>query len=527
MNELIEKVKNVVSDRKVMIMALGVFIFIQFIIAGALVINTMVYDKIYKGVYINNVYVSGLTTKEAKSFLEETYQKRLNEMVLTINLNGEKEKIKPIELVSSLKYDEAVEKAYNSGREGNIFSRAINILHTSSNEKIIGIESEFDEGKLQQLIGKYYFRVKKDLVENTYQIYEDKIVITKGSTGYTLDEASLRKLLADRVENLRINEIDLPIVKTNPQPLDIDAIHKKIYTTAADATYKVEQHKMNIIPEVVGRDFDTEAAKEKLNAQTAEGSSIEIPLNLTYPKLSAEELQKTLFKDTISSFTTKYNQGDSERSENIRLAAGSINDVVLAPGDVFSYNQVVGERSADRGYKMAHVYVGTRITEGLGGGICQVSTTLYNAVLFADLQVVSRRNHNMTVKYVPPGRDATVSYGSTDFQFKNNYKNPIKILVTPGRGRLSVEILGVVENPSKKIELETEILAKYPYKETITEDPTKPVGYYKVEQSGMNGYKVNTYKIVKIDGKTVSRTLITTSRYNALNLRAVKGTKIE
>lgn len=526
MNVLLEKTLNTIHNKKIILLALSVFLFLELILAGTLVGKTLAYNKIYKGIYINDVNVSGLTRDEAESFLRNTYEPRFKSMQIVINSSGNKEEIKPEELVDSPDFTAAVNNAYNEGRTGSFISRIYNISKNASSEKTIPLKCKFDEGKIQQLIGKYYLQVRKELVQNSYQIYEDKIIVTLGTHGESLDEAALRKKLSEIVESFKSGEIELPISVEKLSPFDIDQLYKKVYTKAADATYKVENYKLSMVPEVIGRDFDVEKAKELLKAQSKEGSRFEIPLSLTYPKIYEEELQKTFFTDTLSSFSTHYNTSDRDRSENIRLASGSINGAVIAPGDVFSYNEVVGKRSADRGYKEAHVYVGGRITNGIGGGICQVSTTLYNAVLFADLQVVSRRNHNMTVAYVPPGRDATVTYGGTDFQFKNNYKNPIKVLTFAKGGKLSIEILGVDENPSKEIKLETQIVEAYPYKEIVTSDKTKPVGYYKVEQKGMRGYKVNTYKIVKINGKTISRTLISTSKYIPSNRRVIKGTKV-
>ena len=526
MNILLEKTLHAVKNKKTILIALLIFFFVELIMAGTFIGSTLAYDKIYKGIYINDVYVSGLTTNEAEAFLRKTYEPRFNDMQIIIKSSNKQEEVKPNELVDSLNIEDAVNNAFDEGRKGNFISRILRITEASSRGKTIPLEYTINEGKVQQLIGKYYLRVKKDLVQNSYQIHEDKIIVTMGTHAESLDEAILRQKLAEKIDSFESGVIEIPVSSVKPDPLDIEQLHKKVYTKEKDATYKVKDYRLNIIPQVIGRDFDVNNAKELLKAQTEEGSSFEIPLKLTNPKVNEEDLQKTLFKDELSSFLTRYNL-DGKRSENVRLAATSINGAVLAPGDVFSYNEVVGERSAIRGYKEAHVYVGGRITDGIGGGICQVSTTLYNAVLFADLQVVYRRNHNMIVSYVPPGRDATVTYGGTDFKFKNNYKNAIKISASAVNGKLSIAILGVEENPSRKIELETEIVKTYPYKENIVEDPTKPVGYSKVEQKGMKGYKANTYKIVKINGKTSSRTLITTSKYIPSNKKVIKGTKVE
>jgi vancomycin resistance protein YoaR len=526
MNILLEKSLHMVKNKKTILIALLIFFFVELILAGTFIGSTLAYDKIYKGIYVNDVYVSGLTQNEAQALLRKTYEPRFKDMQIIIKSSNKQDEVKPNEIVDSLNIENAVNNAFNEGRKGNFISRILRITETASQGKTIPLEYTINEGKVQQLIGKYYLRVKKDLVQNSYQIHEDKIIVTMGGHGINLDEAAFRQKLVEKIDSLESGVIEIPVSIVKPDLLDIEQLHKKVYVKEKNATYQVKDYRLNIIPQVIGRDFDVDNAKKLLKAQTEEGRIFEISLSLTYPKVYEQDVKKTLFKDELSSFSTKYRL-DGKRSENVRLAATSINGAVLAPGDVFSYNEVVGERSAIRGYKEAHVYVGGRITDGIGGGICQVSTTLYNAVLFADMQVVNRRNHNMTVSYVPPGRDATVAYGGVDLKFKNNYKNAVKILSSAVSGKLSIKILGVEENPSKKIEIETEIVQTYPYKETVVKDPTKPVGYTKVEQKGMNGYKANTYKIIKINGKTSSRTLISTSKYISFNQKVVKGTKIE
>jgi vancomycin resistance protein YoaR len=182
------------------------------------------------------------------------------------------------------------------------------------------------------------------------------------------------------------------------------------------------------------------------------------------------------------------------------------------PGQEFSYNKVVGERSLERGFQIAKVYQSGKVVDGLGGGICQTSSTLYNAVLYADLEITERRNHSLPVSYVNLGRDATVVYGTTDFRFKNNQKTPIKIDAKASGGVLTVKILGF-EDDNKKITLKTETVQVRPFTETIIQDTTIPVGSTQITQKGSNGYIVKTYKITTIDGVTSEPKLISTDTY--------------
>lgn len=525
MNVRVQEALHTLKNKRVIVTALAVFAFIQLVFSVKLVADTLNYDKIYKGIYINDVYVSGMTQNEAKELLEQTYRPRFENMRITMKANDVTESVNPERLVNSLKIEEAVENAYNEGREGNFFSRIQNISNVSIHGKGIKIQADFDEARVQQLIGKFSLKLKKELIQNTYQISEDKILIKFGQTGESIDEGALRQRLTDQISSFEDGELDIPIQVVQPNPINVDQLHKEVYTLAKDAKYEVKNHRLSIIPHVIGRDFDVVLARKTIESEKKEGGSTEIPLKLSYPKVYEDALRDSLFNDKLSTFTTRYNQGDKSRSENVRLAASKINGTVLAPGGTFSYNEVVGERTVDEGYQTAHVYVQGKIVDGIGGGICQVSTTLYNSTLLANLEIVERRNHNMIVGYVSPGRDATVSYGSTDFKFKNNTGAPIKILTSSGGGSLKIDILGTNEHPGRKVEIQTEKLATYPYTEKVIEDPTQPVGYYKVIQNGMNGYKVDTYKIIKENGRTVSKTKISTSRYNTLQKIVKKGTK--
>ena len=173
----------------------------------------------------------------------------------------------------------------------------------------------------------------------------------------------------------------------------------------------------------------------------------------------------------LATYSTKYNAGDSNRSYNIALACKKINGVVLGPGDIFSYNDTVGPRTASRGFRTANVYVGNKVEPGIGGGICQVSSTLFNTAVLSDLNIVYRTNHSLTVSYVPLGRDATVSDGSIDFKFENSTGEPIKIVASASGGTNTISIYGKKQNPNRTISMTTERTATYPANLVQKKDP--------------------------------------------------------
>lgn len=179
----------------------------------------------------------------------------------------------------------------------------------------------------------------------------------------------------------------------------------------------------------------------------------------SFATIGAQELKdekiEEEYKFELASFTTKYSTKDKGRSANIHLAADKINGTVLKENDEFSFNEVVGKRTSKNGFKTAKIISGGKYVDGIGGGICQVSTTLYNTALFSNMTITSARNHGLKVSYVDPGRDATVSWGSIDFKFKNPYKQDIKIVCTYKDGELTSKIMIKEEINKGKIEIKT------------------------------------------------------------------------
>ena len=184
--------------------------------------------------------------------------------------------------------------------------------------------------------------------------------------------------------------------------------------------------------------------------------------------------------------------------------------------EVFSYNKVVGKRTVEEGYKDAKIYVDGGVQDGLAGGICQISSTLYNAVLLANLEVVERRNHTFTTSYLPAGKDATVVYGAIDFQFKNSRQYPIKLEASVKNGIAEFKIHGMEEEKEYEVRILPVRTASIPYSTTYEEDPTLMPGQEKVVQAGHAGYKVTTYKEVRYNGQIVSKDVISSDTYSPM-----------
>ena len=226
----------------------------------------------------------------------------------------------------------------------------------------------------------------------------------------------------------------------------------------------------------------------------------------------------------ISTFSTKYNAGNADRTTNLRLAANKINGTVLLPNEEFSYNAVVGERTINAGYKMAATYSNGTVVDGLGGGICQISSTLYDAVVMANLKITTRRNHQFVTSYVPAGKDATVVWGSQDFKFVNSRKYPVRITASVQGGVATVQVWGIKEDVEYDISIETKKIATIPPVTETIQDASLPAGQQKVVQAGSNGSKVEAYKVTKLNGQIVSTTLLSRDTYNAMKRIVRVGT---
>ena len=306
----------------------------------------------------------------------------------------------------------------------------------------------------------------------------------------------------------------------NPQ--NIDNIYNEIHKEAQDARFDPGTH--IVYPEESGVDFaiSLDEAKAMLNEGKDEYT---IPLKTLHPNITTNMIGTEAFPDLLSEFSTKYAASNKNRTTNLILASKKINGTVLMPGEVFSYNGTVGQRTAARGYKEAGVYANGQVTTGIGGGICQVSSTLYNATLLANLEIVARSNHMFNPGYVPAGQDATVSWGGPDFQFKNTREYPIRISTSSDGGILTVSIHGSkIGDEYDEIKVQSYVVGSIPFSTEYQDDGSLPAGTTRVIQGGSNGCRATTYKVLYKDGNEISRSVVSNDTYNPHNQIVARGT---
>jgi vancomycin resistance protein YoaR len=263
--------------------------------------------------------------------------------------------------------------------------------------------------------------------------------------------------------------------------------------------------------ERTGLTLDVEAAKAAIVTSVSHDQEVELPLVKAKPAVSDADLDK--ITEVVSSFTSKYNEGNANRASNIRNAASRLSGTILLPGETFSFNKVLGQRTAKNGFKLAGVYNNGKHDFDIGGGICQVSGTLYNATLLANLKIKNRSCHTFPVPYLPVGRDATVSFPAPDFAFENSYDFPIAIAAKAGGGSITFTILGI-KDPSLSVKIETAGHSSWSRPVKVINDPSLPPGRRVVEEPGGAGHRITTYRVVYKDGKEVKREDLGVSLYN-------------
>lgn len=243
-------------------------------------------------------------------------------------------------------------------------------------------------------------------------------------------------------------------------------------------------------------------------------STIEIPIKKVVPPLTEDVIKKWGVDQVLGIFTTKYEVSHKDRVNNLLIASSAINNVIVYPGQIFSFNTWVGPRVTEVGYKEAPVVYLGKLIPGVGGGVCQVSSTLYNAVLLSNLKIVQRLNHSLPISYVPLARDATVVYDGVDLIIENTSQFPILIVSDVSPPYLTVAILGR-KTGWKKVELETKVVETYPYQTKTTPDPTLTKGSKQKVLSGRKGVKAELWrKIEYLDG-SLKKELVNTSIYPA------------
>lgn len=418
-------------------------------------------ERIEKGIYADQIDLSGMTVSEAESAVQ-TYVDSFGETQITLHaIDDQAIVITASEIGLKWANPEIVEEAAGLGKDGNIVQCYKTLKDLEYSNRVYEVKFDFDKNKIRTLIEEQGSQFNREAVDAVLTRTDGVFQISEGQVGTVVD-----------------------------------------VNASADTIYQY-----------------------LTNEWQGEAAYVDLAVTVQEPRGNEEDLSKVT--DVLGTFTTSYATSNSSRSANVANGAHLIDGSLLYPGDEFSAYEAVSPFSQDNGYYMAASYLNGQVVDSLGGGICQVSTTLYNAVLRAELEVTERYNHSMIVTYVDPSADAAIAESSgKDFKFVNNTEYPIYIegITTPDK-HITFTIYGVeTRDSNREVIYESVVLERnVPEEEVIYANESLPLGYCSV-QSAHVGYKAQLWKVVKVDGAEVSREQVNSSSYNKSPRNATVGT---
>ena len=423
-NDLLNKGVN---WKKYGLVTIGLLFIILFSVGTLALIYTHDNQKIQKGVTISGINVGNLTQDEAKKIID-IEANRLRSQTIKLNVGQQAPEVRLDDLGLGINEDLALQKAYDTGRAGSIYTKILSKMY-ETNAGDIALTQTYDESKLSVILKK------------------------------TLEQFSI---------------------------------------SAIDASFQItKENTMTIASDHVGSVIDTEALIMKVKGINIYKLVPELKVDFKEqkPLITAAQLEDQKITGLLSSYTTRFDPSQTARTENVKIAAKTLDMAIIKPGDTLSFNKIVGERTVEDGYKDAYIIVNNKFVPGLAGGICQVSSTLYNTGLLANLAVTQRSNHSLGVTYVPLGQDATVAYPDLDLKFKNNSGGYLLVRTKTTANTLTVELYGKVK----------------PGQEVLIADTSPVVGPSALK--GKSASIVKSTRTVKVNGVVVSSEPLKQSSY--------------
>lgn len=468
--------------------------------------------RMYNPVNVDNSIVN-LQTADTTKMMQSVVGDELSDKTLYVMVNGE---------TFSINLGE-YEFNYSSSADGATTETTVTDANGKEQKQVTVTYKNicYNQTKMEELLDGIAQKYGTVMVKPSYTIEDDKLIITAGTDGIGIDENTFVGEILERIQTGNYSEnLVEEMVVTKAPAVDIDKIHSEVVCEVKDATSYVDSNGETIYtPDQVGKQFDLEAARTKI---AKGGNSWTITMKTVQPKVTLVELKAPTCPDLLAETTTEFNAGNKTRAANIKNAANRINTYggfedgyILQPGEIFSFNDTVGERTEANGFSVATVYTTSGTANDVGGGICQVSSTIFSAVFKADLEITCRYNHMYIVHYWPTkGEDATVNWGTLDFKFQNNKSYPIKIqLIYSSSGKLTCKVFGT--DDGYRAEFDNKVLSM-----TLAGVTTKKATSSKragTIEYGDPGYVIEIYKVRYYKDKKISKELMWTSTYQPLN----------
>ena len=489
---------------------------------------------IYSNVYALDIDLGGMTPDQARAALLQASHDSYETKNLTIVLPDSTLMLTPAATQIKLDVDKLVDEAYNYGRTGSRWERtqAKAAAALTSHHLDISDSLSINVAYIKEVVDQLASTVSSELTQTEITVtgqtpelnrtYEEAsgdetvehmtMSVTMGTPHRKLDANALVDAILTAYMTNDYSTITVEYEVTEPDLVDTAALFKKFCQEPVDSqldetTYEASQ-------EILGYGFDIEQLQTQLDA-CQPGESFEMDFDFLPATVTKVDLEKNLFRDVLAAADTNHVYNPN-RTTNLKLAAEAINDTIIRPGEVFSFNEIVGKRTTEKGYKPAAAYVAGATADEVGGGICQVASTIYYCALYADLEIVEREEHQYLVDYVPPGMDATIYWGSFDLKWRNNTDYPIRVKADVSGGQVHIKLIGTDEKDYYiKMTYETvkgpeEGKTKYKVYAPDNKDGYKDG---EVIQTPYTGYTIKTYrnKYSKDTKKLIESTLEATS----------------
>lgn len=471
-------------------------------------------DKYSNRIVLEGIKVSNYSKKELEDFLKERYEKR-EEEVAVFNYDNYQQRIKGSDLGISYDIPKTIEELDKLDQK---------ISKDKKNKNSDSIENatiymDYDSQKLKNAYLEANSVFKDETPEYLINADKNEIIVNKNIQKTSLDEKEYKEKVLkkfrgsdfDQIEEITVNNTIIPGV-------DIENIYTSIAREPKNAYL---DRQSGYIKEEYGIEFEKSLEELKEEYSKAEGQII-MKYKMIKPEMTLKELQEKLmvrkseFKNVLYEKTITVNDpNDAGAIKNIKIASYGVNEYILGPGEVFSYNNVLGNRTREKGYQDGPVYENGREVRGIGGGICFVSSGLYYVALYSNMEIIERSNHMFNPGYVPAGLDSAISMGSLDLKFRNPLNNPVKIITNFDGRNLKIQFLGTDEGYRVQIETreydEQKAKTEYRYNENLEK------GKKNIIQKAKDGLKVDVQRVILKDGREIKRENLGTDTYNKLD----------
>lgn len=461
--------------------------------------------------YVAGINIGGMTPENAVSTLRAEFDSLYTQSII-FSLPESQLELTADDTKVHLDIELLVSDAYRYGRTGSRKDRIEAMANAALSKREIGLlpymtldthyikdainQFLIDSGSTltqptMQIEGTRPTAVNPESEDELEQVYQTLTIVT-GTPGIGFDADKLYDMILEAYDQLQFEHMALEFHTMDPNPVLLSDLLEEYCTDPVDAILNETDY--TITDEIWGYGFNSKAA-EKLLQAAGPGETVTLSLGYLRPEITREDLENTLFKDVLASSDTIYYL-DPPRTNNLILACKAIDNYVVKPGESFSFNEVLGERTAEKGYQPAGAYADGETVDQLGGGICQVASTLYYCTLIADLEILEREEHMFTADYLPLGMDATVNWGTLDFRFRNNTDHPIRIEANAEDSYVTVVLRGI-DDKNYYVEMDYVILEEYQWEtvERVLEEDNED-GYEDgdIIYNGWMGYSVDTYK---------------------------------